>query len=307
MRRRLAPTVLAALPLAALLLAAVARGGAAAAEPWPPPAAACAADYGADRDGDGLPDECEARLAAAFAPELLADREDCLWDSTASGGAHLRGGYLYVVAPLERGRVRIAYLPAYFRDCGWGGVARVMRFGRSDAHDGDSELIVLDLAPGPGPEGLEVGGVFLSAHCGGRAGGDCRWFRGRALNDFAWTAERRLGAPRVWVSTGKHAHYRSRGDCDRGHWRQEGCADRPVAYRFPVVSPAQNIGSRARPAGQGHGCVVTEALPLGAEGAAPGAMECLWSEWTPFRGWQAERTGEAPTPYARLLRTHAGL
>jgi hypothetical protein len=203
--------------------------------------------------------------------------------------------------------VRIAYLPAYYRDCGWSGPARAMRLGRTDAHDGDSELIVLELSPDSAAGGWEVVAVFLSAHCGGRAGGQCRWFRGRELGAFEWTAGPLRSAPRVWVSTGKHAHYRTRGECERGHWLQEGCESRSVAYRFPMVSPAQNIGSRAHPTGEGAGCVATEALPLGTAGAAPKAVECMWNEWLPFRGWQAERDGDAPTPYARLLRTHAGL
>lgn len=281
-------------------------------QPTTPAAPRCAtvpaASASGDADADGLSDDCEQALAAAFAPELVADAADCLWDADARGGARLRGGYLYAVAPMQGGRVRIAYLPAYFRDCGWSGGARLLRLGRRRAHGGDSEMIAVDAEQVAG-SGWEAVGVFTSAHCGGRAGAGCRWWRGQELGALDWAGRPGRGAPRVWVARDKHAHYPTRTTCERGHHRQERCAAGATArrFRFPVVSAEQNIGSRERPAMPGAGCVPAAALPLGARGAAPDAVECLWSDSAPFRGWQAGSTGRAPTSYGAVLRRYAGL
>jgi hypothetical protein len=47
--------------------------------------------------------------------------------------------------------------------------------------------------------------------------------------------------------------------------------------------------------------VVAARLPLGSAGTAPGARECVWDAARPFRGWQADARGTAPSPYARYL------
>jgi hypothetical protein len=290
----------------ALLLAAVALGCAHPRSPvpdaggvgvgWTP--AACARAE-ADADHDGADDRCELALASAFAPELRVDPRDCLWDA-ATG--RLAGGYLFVAQPVlgGTGRVRLAYLPAYYRDCGWSGAVCRIRGPGCGAHAGDSELIAVDVEPATGGR-WRTTGVFLSAHCFGRAGGRCRWYRGAELGAFQWVARQSHGAPVVWVARGKHAHYPSRGSCDRGHWAFDSCDGANAAVRFPVRGSEQNAGSRAYPAPAAGGCVVAARLPLGSAGTAPGARECVWDAARPFRGWQADARGTAPSPYARYL------
>jgi hypothetical protein len=267
-------------------------------------AAACARTE-TDADRDALDDGCELALARAFAPLLRADRRDCLWsDSTG----RLGGGYLFAAQPVAgspAGGVRLAYLPAYFRDCGWTGAVCLLKGRGCGAHDGDSELVLVDVAPAADGRWAATA-VFLSAHCFGRSAGRCRWFRGEALGDFAWADGVARGAPVVWVARGKHAHYPTHRACDRGHWGYDSCDDNDVAYRFPVLGAAQNVGSRAAPLPTPDGCVGGSALPLGAAGAAPGARECVWDRARPFRGWQGAAAGAAPSAYARYLLDVAG-
>jgi len=198
--------------------------------------------------------------------------------------------------------VRIAYLPAYYRDCGWSGASCMLRMGRCGAHDGDSEFIVLDVDLDPNSRRWLTAGVFLSAHCFGRSTGRCRWYRGSALQAFTWADGVPTGAPRIWVARGKHAQYPSQGACERGHWFQDSCDPNGPTMRFPVLSDAQNIGSRNRPLPTDAGCIASEALPLDRDGASPGMRECLWDPSQSFWSWQATRTGIAPTPYEHYLR-----
>lgn len=256
-----------------------------------------------DEDHDGLSTTCEEALAAAFAPELLADPADCLWDRA---GDRLAGAYLHAVHPLSAtgDSVRLAFMPAYQRDCGWRGLQRVLRLGRENAHAGDSELILLDVRRDR-PGTWRTVGVFLSAHCFGRSDGRCRWFRESDLADFAWSDDR-PGAPLVWVARDKHANYPSRASCESGHWFQERCSGTPKAYRFPVAHPHQNVGSRGRPRFGAEGCVPAEGLPLPVPESTAGAIECLWSRSAEFRGWRRDHPGSA-RPYGLLLHQIGGL
>lgn len=264
------------------------------------------ADARTDADRDGLDDRCELALASAFAPELVVDATDCLWHATLAP-PRLGGGYLFAAQRTPGdGAVRIAYLPAYYRDCGWSGAVCVLRGGDCGAHAGDSELIVVDVVPDAATRRWRTVGVFLSAHCFGRSDGRCRWYRDEALRGFAWVGDTRGGAPRVWVARGKHAHYPSQRACDQGHWFYDSCDENRAAVRFPVLSADQNIGSRHHPLLGAAGCIAAEALPLGSAGTSGGSRECFWDPLAPFWGWQADRTGTAPTAYARSLGLVAG-
>ena len=258
----------------------------------------------ANADADGLSNACESSLAKDFAPELRIDTADCSWTGPAT--EMLAGGYFYAVHPLNPGRdsVRIVFLPAYFRDCGWRGFQQILHFGRGGAHAGDSEVIVVDVRRLQ-EDTWQTTGVFLSAHCFGRSDGRCRWFRGRDLEDFAWTAGR-LSAPRVWVARDKHANYPNQRACESGHWRQEECGGGGREDRFPVRGMEQNLGTRTHPQFGTEGCVSSEQLPLPIAGTRPGTSECLWSTSRPFRGWQRDYAGSA-TPYGLVLRRIAGL
>lgn len=255
-----------------------------------------------DADRDNLDDRCELALAQAFAPMLVVDRRDCLWRDDVSP-PRLGGGYLFAAQPAPNG-VRLAYLPAYFEDCGWSGTACVMRAGVCGAHAGDSEFIVIDVALDANTRSWRTVGVFLSAHCFGRSDGRCRWYRGDELDDFGWADDVTLGAPRVWVARGKHGGYPTRAACDEGHWFYDSCDDNAHAVRFPIVSDGQNIGSRQVPAS--GGCLTSDRLPVGSRGTVPGTRECFWSQQAAFGGWQSNRRGSAAGSYARYLVSIAG-
>jgi hypothetical protein len=260
-----------------------------------------------DRDLDGVADGCEHALAEAFAPELRVDARECGWDGSVGQG-RLGGEYLYAVQRTPGGAgMRIAYMPAYYRDCGWRpAVCRVTRW-LCRGHPGDSELVVVDVAFDPGTRRWAAERVFLSAHCHGRSDGRCRWFGGAELERFAWADGRTRGAPVVWVAHGKHGGYPTAAACAGGHWGYDGCGGNRAARRFPVASLRQNAGSRARPFPHGRGADCIGADEAGWESAAAkaGTRECFWDERARFRGWQAAE-GEGATGYARYLREVAG-
>lgn len=261
---------------------------------WAPLPAMCAAE-GTDSDGDGLTDECELNLATAFAPVLMQSSTRCT-PPPARPRSGIPGGYLHAVQRVG-GAIRLVYMPAYYRDCGWSGAKCIL--ADCAPHAGDSEIIAIDLLPRAGS--LAVGRIFLSAHCFGRIRSDCRWYEGEELAAFAWT-ESEPAAPVVWVADGRHANYPSRAACERGHLRFDTCEGTALAFRFPVV-PARNVGSRERPIRELErraGCVSGawiepgELLLVGPE-----EVECFWDpEWR-FRGWQG--AGEGVTAYGRYL------
>ena len=204
-----------------------------------------------DSDRDRLGDMCELALTRAFAPQLMMHGTRCTPPGVAPA-ARVPGGYLHAAQPVDD-VVRLVYLPAYYRDCGWKGTPCI--FVDCSPHAGDSEIIVIDVRQGG--RGWLTDAVFLSAHCFGRSDLDCRWYRGDDLDGFEWLDGVERGAPIVWVSDARNANYPSRGACARGHMGFDGCAPDSQPYRFPV-SARRNIGSRAVPVheqGQPPGCV----------------------------------------------------
>lgn len=252
----------------------------------------CSGDAVADRDGDGLSDACETELAYAFAPLLRVRTDGCNWDEDAG---RLGGGYFYAVQPVDS-VIRVAYMPAYFRDCGWSGWRCWLPFVDCSPHEGDSEFIVVEVVRAGTAAQWQVNGIFLSAHCFGRSEASCRWYRGPELNEFARAGR----SPIVWVAEGRQANYPSWTTCDRGHYALDRCNRHNAQYYFPV-SPDRNIGSRALP-NFGDGCF--RGSDLATEYAQAAASECYWTSDTRFRGWQL--SGPGVTPYERYLREIAG-
>ncbi|MGQ0765726.1 MAG: hypothetical protein ACT4OZ_08680 [Gemmatimonadota bacterium] len=283
-----------------LALLSTACGGMVVREPLAivPPGATAVGNCGESRDSDAdsIGDECELSLARTFAPVLLADPGDCIWLPRSRA---LAGGYRFAVQRIDGG-VRIAYLPAWFRDCGWRPAVCLLtlRGSRCSDHAGDSELIVVDLASMEGGQWM-VSGVLLSAHCGGRAGGQCRWYRGAELARFSWRKEGGSG-PVVLVARGKHSMYPDRASCDRGHYGQDSCDGSADAFLFPVVGVSQNIGSRVNPAGGAGGCVQARELPVADPDFSGGSSECFWDATRPFKGWQTHHSGSA-SAYSLVL------
>jgi hypothetical protein len=237
-----------------------------------------------DSDADGLSDACELHVAQRYAPVLVVREGGCNWEASAF---RVGGGYLHSVQPTDS-VIRSAYLPAYYRDCGWSGLKCILPWIDCGPHNGDSELIIVELRP-RGAD-FEVSGVFLSAHCFGRSTASCRWYRGSELDQFSWQGS----APVVWVAEGRNANYPSREACDAGHHSIDTCDRHSPRYRFPV-EPQRNLGSRRVPLSE-DGCLTAAELdvPVGL----PDAEECFWTD-VPFRGWQGE--GKGVTSYNRYL------
>ncbi|HET9984124.1 MAG TPA: hypothetical protein VFQ38_11075 [Longimicrobiales bacterium] len=293
------------LALALLALVAAASGLAAqgapgaAAIPAVSPAAACSATA-PDADADGLADGCELALARTFAPLLVVRPGGCNWDESVRP-ARPGGGYLFAARPLTDGAVRIAYLPAYHRDCGWHGAKCWLPFVDCAPHAGDSEFIVEDVRPDSSLGRWVTEAVFLSAHCFGRHGEACRWYRGDELRGFEWDGGERA-APVIWVAEGRQANYPDKGSCDRGIHHIDTCDHNALRIIFPIETPAQNIGSASSPSHAG-GCVEGRALwPSSRED--PRRTECFWDPANLFAGWQDD--GPGVTPYRRYLTEIAG-
>ena len=146
--------------------------------------------------------------------------------------------------------------------------------------------------------------VVLSAHCFGRRR-RCAWMGPTALAQAAWLNGVQRGAPVVFVASGTHASYLTRGACDSGHYSLDTCGSNDTAYRFPIRGHSQNIGSRTHPIG-GDGCVSPEHVGWGRDRVADGREECIWNEEGSFRGWQEEAMGDPPTSYGRYLHAVLG-
>lgn len=260
-----------------------------------------------DRDVDGLTDACELALARAFAPWLVIAEGGCNWDTSVTP-ARPGGEYYFAARPLDRAgaMVRIAYLPAYYRDCGWRGLKCMLPFVECGPHNGDSEAIVLDVAFDERTARWSTTAVFLSAHCFSRTGADCLWYRGQDLERFEWRGGGGArSAPRVWVAEGRNANYPSRSACDRGHGSLDTCDRNRLELLFPVSSTRQNLGSRTHPVA-GHGCVTGQHAGWNSRLPTPDSVECFWSRDRRFHGWQASSGSEGATPYFRYLHEIAG-
>jgi hypothetical protein len=259
-----------------------------------------------DPDGDTMDNGCEDALAAAFAPGLRVAL-DCNYDP---GVGRQGGEYYYGVQRYQDGSnegVRIAYLPAYYWDCG-SPAERDLPFNGS--HDGDSEFFIVDVQFDATTRRWVTQRIFLSAHCGTATSQYCMWYPdptaptpvllALTAQPFAWVDGTVRGAPIIWVAEGKHSNYSSAEDCNSGGLAgTDTCEHNDLFYRFPVRFDHQNIWSRAVP----HEPCVSASL-WGSDRVAPGTTECFWPRRT-FYGWQGlNRTGS--TAYSDLLAQYAG-
>lgn len=245
-----------------------------------------------DVDLDGVDDGCEWALAKAFAPLLKVSMGDCDWD----GGLLRLGGEYYfgVQRNDELGpRIRIAYLPAYYKDC-----------GGPDPHKGDSEFILEDVSYEENSAGgaWRLRNVFTSSHCGSDFFGfdsdpNCQWFDATSFNRVD---DPTYGPPVVWVSYGKHSNYSSSVACNGGTW-VDVCGGGYLGIRFPIVYSWQNIGSAKKPQ---PGLNVTP--QWGSLYATAGTQESFWDFWLNFNGWNPrEYTTDGATSYGQILAKYA--
>lgn len=267
-----------------------------------------------DTDGDGLDDECEVEIARAFAPMLIVTVGECNWDA---GLDRVGGEYYYGVKRWgsNANKVRVAYMPAYYRDCG------------SEGHTGDSEFILVDVALQAGTSTIwTFEGAFLSAHCNAMKYGldsdpDCQYW-GHAFWDGGTVRDGLVshqsgsyvdqvprGAPFVHVSNGKHANYYSSDKCNNSLAGQAG-----VDYcyptggrRFPIVYRWQNIDFPE------SGVFSGVPARWGSTLTAPGAtehfretLECANNSCYRFNGWAGPQVGGGSTSYGNHLRYYFG-
>lgn len=232
---------------------------------------------------------------------------DCNWDY----GLNRMGGEYFFAAEARWGAqgpvVRIAYLPAYYWDCGVPHdfisnclLSPIFAPGSCDAHTGDSEFMLVDVSYAASSAHWVTQQVFLSAHCGASGDDDCRWWNPASL---AWVDGRKYGAPVVWVSEGKHANYYSQSKCNSGGaLNMDTCEFNTASHRFPVVYSQQNVGSRNTPLRDCAG-------PFwGSQETSSQVIECMWNTTTlsRFNGWQSSMVGPPPTLYGDHLSVYAG-
>lgn len=239
---------------------------------------------GQDVDGDGVDDECEWQLAYNFRPVLRFSRHDgdksreTYWmahHKRSCGAYYYNGVSGYCTAILDV--VRIAYILGYHRDTGL--------FG----HDGDSEIIILEVAYDSYDNRWKTSRAFLSAHYGvvNPPADKSRWwwypeFAYPSPSHFKWY-------PRVWVADDKHANYGSKSACNSGAWLfADDCDDNTVNERVEVVR-SRNIGER------NHKLIDRTTSVQGFPGT-----EWFWTNNGDFRGWLGG-TNEGSTAYYYFL------
>ena len=234
-----------------------------------------------DSDADGLNDECERRVARAFAPTLMVDPDDDL----------TRDEY-WVVMPGVDGAIMVFYAFGYHRDLGlyshqlWG-------------HRGDSEFLVFDLAP---PRNRSEGDkwvltyAFLSAHYRERRCFlICVDFDSSSLVHGGRIEQDSDGRPVIWVAYKKHANYYSENACDNGAHFFDTCDNNTDSRYFGVVANG-NLGQYFYPA---YASCSVPSRHLGLRDRS----ECMWTWNTTrarFYGWQA-REGGGARAYGNLL------
>ena len=241
----------------------------------------CYKNYNAsiiDNDGDWLDDNCEYQLAKAFAPSVnMYAYEACPY-----GEPYWAAKYFDDVLGRGWGEfVRIAYMPAYYEDCGVNG------------HEGDSEFIMLEVDYNPATKHWEMKSMFLSAHAGTFTNSS-EWILDE--NEIEYPSGRLYSYPRVWVAEKKHANYKSRADCNAGAIGFDECYRHGAYGGRILVYRHRGVGSRLY---DRLGCQPSDNLLFYENGRT----ECFYTRRN-FKGWQI--TSEAGvTPYYDFLISQA--
>jgi hypothetical protein len=106
-----------------------------------------------DEDHDWLDDNCEFELAKGFAPRWsMSIQDDCPGGEPVWAAKYFPG----------QGRVRIAFMPAYYDDCPNTGTF----FGAGAGHPGDSEFTMVEISFNAATQHWEMAQMFLTAHLG---------------------------------------------------------------------------------------------------------------------------------------------
>jgi hypothetical protein len=244
---------------------------------------------GEDVDHDGVRDDCEAALAQAFSPRLMRAAED---------EAPQMEPYFSVASRQPdpfgyRAVIKIFYALGYYRDPGSPGL-------HYDAHDGDSEWIILGVHS-PGGSYWKLDYETLSAHWGSGGGADHTATYGTDVIEWA---DITYGKPQIWVSANKHANYRSRAVCMYTWNDMCGYEYNYWGAVFYIPSNA-NLGNYW--AGTGDGRLITS--NLSRAGAYP-AYEFGWWKNAPydtfstyFAGWHTNTVQTKATAYGTMLNS----
>lgn len=246
----------------------------------------CYANYNSwvtDADKDWLDDKCEYELAKAFAPAVaISAQEDC-----ELGEPYWAVKYFPNIPAYGTGEfVRIAYMPAYYRDCGdlWGHFA--------SGHRGDSEFIMVGIHHNPTTRHWEVKEMYTSAHAGTIT--NSSEYTGDP-SKLQYPSGRALTYPRVWVAKNKHANYRSQSECNSGAKWFDDCDDNTTRGRLRVLKH-RNVGSRY--VDNFPNCVASQ-NPLYYQN---GRTECFYTSRN-FEGWQVS-SEDGVTPYRNFLMNY---
>jgi len=225
-----------------------------------------------DEDRDTIKDVCESIFAVNFQPSLV-------FHTSESHSAREP----YWAVKRNNDVVSIMYLLAYYYDGGAG------------SHHGDSEFIILRVAPTTGDH-WTIRQITTSSHWGVCCGMD--WTETTDASLFGYDRAH----PFVYVSNGKHANYRDRVECDSRIG--DTCSERAGSNVSPVgVRVTDNIGNRWYPfdidpylTGWPRDCTRAQRQPR------PG-IECFYSLnmlISHFGGWSGYY-GSGATHYRTML------
>lgn len=226
-----------------------------------------------DVDLDGVWDDCEYQLAAAFAPQLvLASSHEVFTGREPHWVARRRvvGGVV---------QIRIGYLLSYYVDGGTQDPLCENEFVDQECrgHYGDSEWIMLDVEYNYATEHWLLNRAAYSQH-------DSYGWYGLGVDHGDYPHELEYPAhpgsyPRAYVAFHKHANYESIGACNSGgFWGFDVCfAD---SYERVVVWPWTGLASRAAHT-SGQDCMGSS-NPIYS---GNGETECYWTI-REFGGWQ---------------------
>jgi len=217
-----------------------------------------------DSDQDWLADHCELEIARGFAPTMRMS----LLEGCPEGEPYF--GAMYHL----NGEVRIAYMPAYYKDCGPYGTPG----GIGAGHHGDTEYIMVVVKFNSTTRHWYFVEMYLSSH------DDTMGDRSKWVSAAETRFSRRDAAhPSVWVAIAKHANYRSSDVCNQTLWGDV-CGSTMPPFRIAVI-PERNVGSEWIP----MPCRASEGRYAGN-----GRQECFFGTSRAFAGWHPDAAGVKP-------------
>jgi len=250
-----------------------------------------------DRDNDRIRDDCEAELASRLAPLLNIGNDDWVPARQPYWAASRH--------PDRPDNVQIFYALAYLRDGGFFFTAYL------DAHEGDSEFIVLEVINATGSRWGTIEAT-LSVHFSAELPEYCFAIYGKycGTDTYYWDdLDYPQGPfPRIWSSLAKHANYRNRAACESGASLQDSCGGDYVGVQIPAPA-SRNLGNffnvapvLRNPSTQLLSCTNWVGLTF-VYGYFRTGQECFWDlNNDRFSGWDPLRPDAGVTPYWRMFQ-----